>query len=110
MRSNDTDDPYLLCIFTAWLGCLSMTVVFNSVVGKIGFLAYIGRHSMMFYVIHWLPLYISKPIILQVNPDITSAELSVALAAIEVITLSIISCQRKRIPAWWLGEGAITKK
>lgn len=89
----------------AWIGCLSMVVLFNSVLGKIRLLAYIGRNSMLFYVIHWLPLSISKKIIIQIYPLIEPVQLTVMLMAIVVVTLWAVARCRKYIPAWRIGEG-----
>lgn len=105
MRTNHTGSNYMVWLVGAWIGCLSMVVLFNSVLGRISLLAYIGRNSMLFYVIHWLPLFVSQKIIIQICPSIEPIQLTVTLMVIVALTLLAAARCRKYIPSWCIGEG-----
>lgn len=104
LRANTVSGYYLVSMLGSFFGCLTMTFLFNSFLGKIGFLAFIGRHSMMYYVVHCIPLHVSRPIITKLYPDIEPVTLSLILIVIVTITLLIVTWQRKRIPPVLLGE------
>lgn len=104
MRVNEVDGIYVLWVVGALLGCLSMVVICRPFVGKVKFLSFIGRHSMMYYVLHWPILYISAPIIKKLCPEIDPYTLTITLAVILILCLSLATWKRKWIPPVLLGE------
>ena len=104
MRVNTVKGYYLVWILGSFCGCITMTFLFNSFLGKIGFLSFIGRHSMMYYVVHCIPLYVTRFIITKLYPDINPVTLSLIMIVILTLTLLIVTWQRKRIPPVLLGE------
>ena len=103
MRLNDAHSNYFVWIFCSWLGCLSLIIIFKKL-PKIRPLAYIGRHSMTYYVIHWLPLYFSSHIVRYFYPDIDQFALTAILITFVFLTLALFTWKDKWIPAWWVGE------
>lgn len=107
MRINDPGEHnYFIWAIDSWLGCLSMIIIFRPFLDKIKFLTYIGRYSMMYYVLHYTILYVSKAIVLWFCPDIGPYKLTAVLAVILIVTLALATWKRKWIPSVLLGEQA----
>lgn len=104
MRVNTVKGFYLIWLLGSVFGCLTMLFLFNSFLDKIGFLTFIGRHSMMYYVVHCIPLYLTRFIITKLYPNIEPVTLFLIMIVILTITLLIVTWQRKRIPPVLLGE------
>lgn len=102
-RFNNMGSPYILWMGATWIGCMTAIIIFRKI-PTIKPLAYIGRHSMIYYVMHWLPLYFASHTIRYFYPEIDQYALTAILIAFVFLTLALFTWKDKWIPAWWLGE------
>lgn len=99
LRGNNMGSPYVLWMAGAWVACLAAVVLFRTLpVCKP--LAYVGRESMVFYVVHWLPLVLTKNIVLMVYPDISNNALTATLLVATAAFLALVSWQHCLHSLW----------
>ena len=95
---------YPMVVLLSWIGCLSISFVIRLLFFRISFLEYLGKDSMLFYVMHWIPLFVTNKLLVYCFPALERWSLF-AYSSVSVFTVLLICVLlRHRIPAWCLGE------
>lgn len=97
---------YLMIVLLSWIGCLTISFVIRLFPFRIWLLEYLGKDSMLFYVVHWIPLLAANKLLLFLFPALDAWLLFVySLVMVSVVLLICVSFRlRGYIPAWCLGE------
>lgn len=103
MREVSVDESYLVWMFGSYLGCLSLVFIFRKF-GNVRLLAFIGRHSMLYYVTHWTLLLLAQNALLRFRPEISPELLTLCLFLSLLASMLCLTWARKWLPKAWLGE------
>lgn len=104
MRMNISSCNYFIWLITACLGCISMIIVTNKFLSRFNILAYIGRKSMLFFAVHWIPLRIARDIVNWKFPDWSIIEISSFYFIFVALTLLLVLFLQQYLPKWIFGE------
>lgn len=103
-RLNRVSGNYFAWIVTSYVGCVALSLIFRYI--SFSLFEYLGRNSMLYYVIHWIPIMIAHKTITSFVPDLSPKLLLLSVFCFVCVTLGVCSLPgiRKQIPAWVLGE------
>lgn len=105
-RGNDPDGSnYFLCVIYELSGCVVANNVFHKIANrKIALLSYIGRNSMVYYLVHY-PLMTFIVLFLNPFPNVCASIRYVLLSVILVALLIISDCLFKIKWLKWMVGG-----
>ena len=104
MRTNTAHSNYFLWALLSWIGCISFAKLF-SLLPNIPIIHYIGRYSMRFYVVHWIPIIVASKAINIIQPEGIDPYLKLLIELLLLIaTFTIMILTSKHIPKQIFGE------
>lgn len=95
---------YFIVVLLSWVGCLSLSSLIRLLPFRVSFLEYLGKNSMLFYVVHWIPLFVVNKLLVLLFPALATWLLFAYSLVFVLIVLLICVLLRRHIPAWCLGE------
>jgi hypothetical protein len=104
MRMNISSCNYFIWLITAYLSRISIIIVINKFLSRFNILAYIDKKSMLFFVVHWIPLRIARNIINWKIPNRFIIEISSFYIIFVTLTLLSVLLLQQYLPKWALGE------
>ena len=97
---------YIGTVLLSWIGRLYLSFIIRLLPFRIPFLEYLGRESMLFYVVYWIPLLVANKLLVLLFPALNVW----LLFAISLLTVFVVllTCAlfRNHIPGWCLGENS----
>ena len=107
MRLNKMTGLYTVWILGAFLGCFLLCVLLRACSNKwipLSVLGYLGRKSMVYYVLHWIPLFTAYRALQLWCVDMEEGYLFLILLIVVAMFLAVFTWKNNLIPARWLGE------